>query len=114
MSVHIVMIINALVLIVLGLAGYFTAEPAGRSMTAFIGPAVGIILLLLSPAVKKGNSTATHIGVVLTIIVAIALATRMGGGNPYVIAMGVVSMIAVIVYIMDFIRRKKERESKAV
>jgi general stress protein CsbA len=108
------MIINAVVLIVLGLLGYFTAEPSGRSMTAFIGPAVGIVLLLLSPAVKNNNSTATHLGVVLTAIVAIALATRMGGGNPYVIIMGVVSIIAVVCYIMDFIRRKKERESKAV
>lgn len=107
------MIINALVMIVLGVYGYFNSEV--KSGTAFIGPAIGVILLALVPGVKKDNSTVAHIAVVLTALAAVAfLITGFMRSNTLVLIMAVVSLVSLIVFIMDFIRRKKERQAGTV
>jgi general stress protein CsbA len=113
MKNHYVTLLNALFLIVIGLFGYFSAAPDHRSMTAFIAPAVGVLLLLMFPAVKNQNKIVTHIVVILTLLTVIAFfVTGFLRGNSLIIIMAVVSLIALILYIMDFIKRKKERENK--
>jgi Ca2+/Na+ antiporter len=103
-----VMIFNAIVLIALGIYGY-TIPP--HSPTALIAPGIGIVLLILSFPVKRENSVAAHIAVGLTglsflmfIVVGIM---RM---NTIIILMGVITLIALVFYISDFIKRKAERE----
>lgn len=103
-----VMAFNAIVLVALGVFGYITSG----SPTALIAPAIGIILLILVIPVKKDNSIAAHVGVGLT-----GLATIMffivGSirSNSIIIIMAVVSLVSLIFYITDFLKRKKERES---
>ena len=104
-----VMAFNAIVLIALGIFGYITSG----SPTALIAPAIGVILLGLVIPVKKENSVAAHIGVGLTglatIMFFIVGAMR---GNTIIIIMAVVSLISLIFYVSDFIKRKKEREAE--
>ncbi len=61
------MIANAIVLIGLGVFGYFISG----SPTALIAPGIGLILLILSFPVKNENKTAAHIAVAVTLIAAI-------------------------------------------
>lgn len=101
------MTFNAIILIALGVFGYVISG----SPTALIAPAIGIILLALAIPVKKENSVAAHIGVGLTglttIMFFIVGAIR---SNVIIILMAVVTLIAFIFYIADFMKRKKERE----
>lgn len=104
------MLFNGLVLIGLGLISYFNSPAAERSATALIAPIVGIILVFLAFPTKNGNRTAAHIGVVLTVLVAIALIIPISrSGSPYAIAMCVISFIAVIYYIKGFMAMKKAK-----
>jgi hypothetical protein len=103
-----VMIFNAIVLAALGIYGY-TIPP--HSPTALISVGIGIILLILAFPVKKENSVAAHIAIGLTglsflmfIIVGIL---RM---NTIIILMGIITLIALVFYISDFMRRKAERK----
>jgi hypothetical protein len=64
--------------------------------------------------VKKDNSLAAHIGVGLTGISTIMFfVVGAMRGNTIIIVMAVVSLICLIFYISDFIKRKKEREANA-
>jgi chromate transport protein ChrA len=107
-----IMITNAIILIVLGLFSYLNAAPEHKSMTAFIAPAVGSILLILAIPVKKQSPVGTHVGVGLTGIVFIVfIITGIVRDNVWVIVMAVVTLIALLFYINDFLKRKKEREA---
>ena len=107
-----ILIINSLILIILGLYGYVSAAPEHKSLTAFIGPGIGIILLFFYSPVKKQNHTGTHIMVMLTLLTAIVFSVvGIIRANVYIIIMAVSSLIALIFYISDFIKRKREREA---
>jgi hypothetical protein len=105
-----VMILNAMILIALGVFGYVTSG----SPTALIAPAIGIILLALAIPVKKENSVAAHIGVGLTGLTTIMfIVVGAIRGNLIIIIMAAVTLIALIFYIADFIKRKRERTANA-
>ena len=102
-----VMIYTAVVFIVLGVYGYI----ASGSPTALIGPGIGILLIILSFPTKNNNAVATHIGVVLTALAMIAFfVVGFMRGNFLVVIMAVVALTAMMFYVTDFMRRKKERE----
>jgi hypothetical protein len=106
---HIIMISNAVFLIILGIAGYFGSEV--KSLTAFIGPAIGIVLFALAFPTKKENHIAAHIAVVITLLSAIAIMARgITSGNALVLIMGVATVTAFIFYVANFFIRKKLRE----
>jgi len=106
---HVIMFANAIVLIVLGIGGYFTSET--KSMTAFIGPVIGIILIFLAIPAKKENAVASHIAVGLTAIAAAAILIRgIQSGSALILIMGIVTVTAFIFYIANFFIRKKMRE----
>ncbi|HQY20097.1 MAG TPA: TMEM14 family protein [Ignavibacteria bacterium] len=108
MNIYRIMIANASVLIGLGIFGFMTSG----SPTALIAPGIGVILIILSISVKKGNKTMTHIAVALTFVAFMMfLVTGIMRSNTLVIIMAVFTFFAFIMYIMDFMRRKKERES---
>jgi len=103
------MIANAVILIVLGIGGYVAAEV--KSMTAFIGPAIGVILLILAYPTKKDNHIAAHIAVGFTLISAIVILARgISSGNALILVMGVATVTAFIFYVANFFIRKKMRE----
>jgi choline-glycine betaine transporter len=113
MKEHNALLFNGIILIVLGTAGYFMSD--AKSATAFIGPAIGVILVILSGPVKNNNKTAAHIGAVLTLIAVVAFfIVGLKRNNTYVIIMAVTSLLSMIMLIMGFIRRKKEREAAGV
>ena len=113
MKEHSALLFNGIILIILGTVGYFMSE--AKSPTAFIGPAIGLILVFLASPVKNNNKTAAHIAVVLTLIAAgVFLFVGIKRSNTYVIIMAVTSLLSLIMLIMGFIRRKKEREAAGV
>lgn len=105
-----VMLFNAIILIALGIYGY-SLPP--NSPTALISAGIGLILGILSIPVKKENAAAAHIGAGLTglamIMFFVVGAIR---GNIIVLIMAVVTLMAFISYISDFMKRKRERESE--
>jgi len=108
---HVVMIANAVILIVLGVGGYFAAET--KSLTAFIGPAIGVILLILAVPTKKENAIAAHIAVGITGIAAVVIIYKgINSGNALILIMGVTTITAFIFYIANFFIRKKMREEE--
>lgn len=108
MNIYRIAIANAVVLIGLGIFGFMTSG----SPTALIAPGIGVILFILSFPVKKDNKTAAHILVALTFVsFAMFLATGIMRSNMIVIVMAIFTFFAFILYIMDFMRRKKERET---
>lgn len=108
MGIAKVMATNAAVLIILGIYGYFVSGSA----TALIAPGIGVILFLLSFPVKKDNKTAAHIGVILTLISTVMFFfIGLKRSNLIVLVMAVFTLLALVFYIMDFMKRKKEREA---
>jgi len=107
-----ILIINSLVLILLGIYGYVSAKPESKSLTAFIGPGVGIILLFFYSTVKKQNSTGTHIMVMLTLLTAVIFSViGIIRVNILILIMAASSVISLIFYVSDFLKRKREREA---
>jgi hypothetical protein len=103
-----VMIFNAVVLIALGIYGY-TIPP--NSPTALIAPGIGVVLLILAFPVKKENSVATHIGAGLTAVsFLIFIIVGILRGNTIIILMAIVTLMALVFYLSDFLKRKAERE----
>jgi len=96
--------INAVILIALGVYGYFTSG----SPTALIAPAIGLVLFGLSFPTKKDNHVAAHIAVGLTLIAAVTfIIIGIRRANPMVIAMGVITFLCFDIYILNFILRKR-------
>lgn len=109
MKNYIVMIINAFILIAIGIYGYLNSG----SGTALIAPAIGVVLFILAFPVKKENPTITHIAVGLTGLAMITFfITGFIRSNLLVLLMAAATAIAFLFYIMDFLKRKKEREAK--
>jgi hypothetical protein len=119
MKPYIANLLNAAVLIGMGLWGYFSNEPADRSMTALIAPAFGVIFLLCTPLLKKENKAVAHIVVLLTLLIIIALIKPLTSnlsandtmGIVRVGAMIVTSVIAMATFIKSFIDAKKASQS---
>lgn len=103
-----VMIFNAVVLIALGIYGY-TIPP--HSPTALISVGIGAILIILSFPVKNEKYVAAHIAVSLTgLSFLMFLVVGIIRSNSIIILMAVITLLALVFYISDFIRRKAERE----
>jgi len=104
-----IMIANAAILIIIGIVGFVKSG----SPTALIADGVGLVLILLSLPVKSENSVAAHIAVTLTLVTAVVfIIVGILRSNAMIIVMAVVTFIAFVLYILDFVKRKKEREAK--
>lgn len=71
MKAHTASLINGLVLVVMGLWGALATN--FNSPTAFIPVGIGFIILLLNNFMKKEDKVISHIIVVLTLLIALAL-----------------------------------------
>lgn len=112
-------LLNAVVLIVMGLWGYFASE--NPSPTAFIPVAFGLILGLMSPGVKNENKIIAHLVVVLTLLIIIAMAAMplkralTEANNMAILRIGVMlltSVIAMVYFIKSFIDARKKRTAE--
>ncbi|NET36564.1 MAG: hypothetical protein F6K19_31815 [Cyanothece sp. SIO1E1] len=110
-------LVNAAVLIVLGLWGYLGSETP--SPTALIPVGFGVIFALATPPFKKENKVVAHIIVLLTLLIIIALFMplrgALGRGDTIAAArvgiMIATSIVAMVIYIKSFIDARKAREA---
>ena len=113
MKANTVSLINSIVLISMGLWGYFESD--SRPITALIPVIVGVILLLINSGVKKENKIAAHVAVLLTLLIIIGLVKpflgTLGRGNIVgilrVSAMIITSLWAMIIFVQSFISARK-------
>lgn len=110
-------LINAVLLVGLGLWGYFSSE--SPSNTALIPVAFGVILLLLNGGVRRENKIIAHIAVVLTLLVLLGLAMPMKGSIARGNTMGMVrvglmilsTIVAMVYFVKSFIAARKSKSA---
>ena len=115
MKANTVSLINSLVLVFMGLWGYFESD--SRPITALIPVIVGVILLLINNGVKKENKIAAHVAVLLTLLIIIGLVKPFLGaldrgniaGIIRVSAMILTSLWAMITFVQSFISARKSK-----
>ena len=106
-------LINSLSLIVFGLWGYIDSS----SMTALIPVGIGLTLGAFTNGIKNGNKIIAHIAVLGTLIILVALigmrlpkSIDQGGVGLFrVIAMISTSLLAMTVFIKNFIKNRKSK-----
>ena len=114
MKAHTSNLINSLVLIGLGLWGYYSTLPEGpESWTVFIPVIFGIVLLMCTVGIKKDNKLIAHIAVVLTLLIFTALCIRLPKTQEdfdqyRVLAMIITSGISMTTFIRSFIVARKK------
>tara|TARA_B100000963_G_scaffold239324_1_gene209362 strand:+ start:28012 stop:28362 length:351 start_codon:yes stop_codon:yes gene_type:complete len=108
-------LLNAIILISMGLWGYFESE--SKAITALIPVIIGIILLLVNKGVKNENKALAHIAVLLTFLILLGLIKPLLGAfereNTYaiirVLLMIISSLWAMISFIKSFISARKNK-----
>ena len=108
-------LLNAIILISMGLWGYFESE--SKAITALIPVIIGIILLLVNKGVKNENKALAHVAVLLTFLILLGLIKPLLGAfereNTYaiirVLLMIISSLWAMISFIKSFISARKNR-----
>ena len=111
-------LINSISLITLGLWGFFEAfaEYEWKAATALIPVVFGVVLLLCYSGVKNQNKMISHVAVLLTLLILIALlgmripkVIDIGGIDLYrIIAMSITSLIAMIYFVKSFIEARRK------
>ena len=108
-------LLNAVILISMGLWGYFESE--SKAITALIPVIIGTILLLVNKGVKNENKALAHVAVLLTFLILFGLVKPLLGAfereNTYavirVLLMIISSLWAMISFIKSFISARKNR-----
>ena len=70
-------LLNAIILISMGLWGYFESE--SKAITALIPVIIGTILLLVNKGVKNENKALAHVAVLLTFLIMFGLVKPLLG-----------------------------------
>jgi hypothetical protein len=115
MKAHKTSLVNAVLLIVLPLWGYFSSD--SPSMTALIPAFIGVVLLFLNKWVKNENKIIAHIAVLLTLVVLIGLIKPLLGAldrddlaaTIRVFVMILSTIIAMVFFVKSFIDARKKR-----
>ena len=117
MKAHTVSLINAAVLVALGLWGYFSSDTP--SNTALIPVVIGVILLGLNNGVKRENKVIAHIAVVLTLLILLGLVMPFKGAIERSDTMAIIRVAIMLIttiwamsaFIKSFRDARKARES---
>ena len=115
MKPYIAGLVNAILLITLGIWGYFASD--NPSPTTFIPIGVGVILLFLNPGVRKENKVIAHIAVTLTLLILIGLIRPLykaiiEGRNMGVMRVGLMllsTILALVTFVKSFVDARKNR-----
>ncbi len=111
-------LLNALMLIVMGLWGFLSEDEATRSTTALIAPAFGIMLLAMTSGIRNQNKLIAHIAVTLTLLIlvmliAMPLPARIEDGDQLgmirILLMIATSALAMVAFVRSFIAARKAR-----
>jgi len=104
--------INALILIVAGLAAYFLLPD--RPQVALIAPAFGVLLLACTHHLRKHNRFVFNTVSALTLLAGFALVTRINpdtfmwdGKHVLLLVMGASCFLAVASYVATFVRERR-------
>jgi hypothetical protein len=116
MNAALASLINAIILISLGLYGYVSSTTP--SITAIIPIFVGVLLFLINSGVKKENKMIAHLAVLLTLLILLGLIKPLLGATGRndsmatfrIIAMMVSCVFAMVYFIKSFIEAKKRRQ----
>ena len=108
-------LVNAVILIVLGLWGYLGSE--SPSPTALIPVGFGVAFLLLHRGLRRESKSVAHIVVVMTLLMAVALIMPIRGAlgrddTHAVIRTAVMlggCLFALVVYVRSFIDARRQR-----
>ncbi len=103
--------LNSIVLIALGLWGYIDVQ----SPTALIPVGFGVILLLCTNGLKKENKIISHVAVLLTLVILVALVGMRlpkslvsgGLGLVRVSAMILTSILSMVAFVLSFIKARR-------
>ena len=109
--------LNALILILLGVWAYLVSD--NPSFTAFIPVAFGLALLIINPGLKKERKLASHIAVVLTILVSLGLIKPLVAGIGRDDSMAIVrvvimmlsSLLAIYYFVKSFVDIRQARNN---
>ncbi|MEM7476539.1 MAG: hypothetical protein AAF483_16245 [Planctomycetota bacterium] len=112
-----VSLINALLLIILPLFGYFLSD--NPSSTAFIPVGFGVVIAAMNPGIRKHNKVIAHIAVLITLLVFGALFAPLmsafkRGDTAAVIRVSLMlfsSLWAMMMFIKSFIDARKARKA---
>jgi len=115
MKAHTANLINAIVLIGVGLWGYFETS----ANTAFIPVVIGVILLACTGGVKSENKVIAHVAVLLTFLILLAM---LGMRLPKALDTGgiaiaravlpiITGVLAMVAFIGSFRAARKAREA---
>jgi len=103
--------LNSIVLIALGLWGYIDVQ----SPTALIPVGFGVILLVCANGLKKENKIISHVAVLLTLVILVALVGMRlpkslvsgGLGLVRVCAMILTSILSMVAFVLSFIKARR-------
>ena len=112
---HTTSLINAILLISLSAWGYLSS--ASPSFTALIPALFGVLLLACYPGVRAHNKVVSHIAVVLTLVLLIALFMPLRGAigrddTAAILRVGVMmtsTALALVFFVKSFIDARKQR-----
>ena len=115
MSAYTASLTNAVLLIAMSAWGYLAA--ASPSFTALIPAAFGVLLLLCASGVKAQNKVVSHIAVVLTLIILVALFMPLRGAlgrdDPMaVLRVGIMlasTVLALVFFVRSFVEARRAR-----
>lgn len=94
----------------MGIGTYGYLMPKG-SPTSLIATASGLIMILLSPMVKKENALISHIAVGFTgLITVLFFIVGFLRSNSLILIMASITLLSLVLHIADFIKRKRERD----
>lgn len=104
--------INALVLIIAGLAGYFLIP--SQPLVALAAPAFGILLLASTYHLRRHNRFVFHTVTSLTLLAGFLLILRINPEtfvwdtkNTLILVMGISCFLAVLSYVATFLRERR-------
>lgn len=117
MQAFVASLVNAALLITLGAWGYFSSD--NPSVTALIPVGFGIVLVALSPGVKKQAKVRAHIAVVLTLLIFFGLIKPFMGAldrdsTVAIVRVGIMqlsTLVALVFFVKSFIDARKARET---
>ncbi|PKV75764.1 hypothetical protein [Pontibacter ramchanderi] len=108
--------INALVLILAGLAAYFLSP--SRPLLALLAPTFGLLLLATNYHLKRHNRFVFHTVTALTLLAGFLLILRINpddfvwdGSHVLILVMGISCFLAVLSFVASFLKERRMRNN---